>query len=249
MPGPEILIPATLALFLAATVKGFVGMGLPTVALALMTLSLDPRTAISLILVPMLATNLWQAVRGGPLSGIVVKYWRFAVALALFVVLSVWLTRGASDRVLLFVLGAIIVVFTALSWRNLIPEVPERFGRAFEIVCGAVGGIIGGMTAAWAAPIAIFLSARRAPRDEFVQATGFLISAGSLPLMLSYLALGHVERGNFGASFLLLIPVLFGFSIGEALRKRTDPEVFRKVFLLVFFGLGLNLIYRTTVGA
>lgn len=248
MLDPGTLIAATLALFLAATVKGFVGMGLPTVALALMTLVLDPRLAISLILVPMLVSNLWQAVRGEPVTQVARRYWRFAVALAVCVAFSVWLTRSASDRLLLFTLGAIIVVFTGLSWKNLIPEVPQRLSHPFEFGMGALGGLIGGMTAAWAGPIAIFLATKRVPRDAFVQATGFLIAAGSLPLMLTYFAVGHVNGELFVASFLLLLPTFAGFSLGEALRKRTDPELFRRVFLLVFLGLGLNLLYRASVG-
>ncbi len=248
MIDPGTLIAATLALFLAATVKGFVGMGLPTVALALMTLTLEPRTAISLILVPMLVSNLWQAVRGEPVTAVAMRYWRFAVPLAFCVALSVWMTQAVSDRVLLFTLGLIIVVFTGLSWRNLIPEVPAHLSHPFEIACGVFGGIIGGMTAAWAGPIAIFLSARRLPRDAFVQATGFLIAAGSLPLMLAYMAVGHVRIDHFWASFLLLLPTYAGFSLGEALRKRTDPDLFRQVFLVVFLGLGVNLLYRAALG-
>lgn len=248
MIAPDILLVASVALFLAATVKGFVGMGLPTVALALMTLSLDPRTAISLILVPMLMSNLWQTLRGDDLRAVIAKYWRFAAILFVTVGLSVWLTQSTSDRVLLLTLGVIIVIFTGLSWRKLIPVVPAGYERPFEAFCAFVTGAIGGMTAAWAAPVAIFLSAKRVPPDEFVQATGFLITVGSVPLLVSYVAVGHTEMGSVAASAILLIPTLLGFSIGEALRKRADPELFRRIFLLVFLGLGLNLLYRAATG-
>lgn len=245
----DALLFGSLALFCAAAIKGFVGLGLPTVALALMTLKLDPRAAISLILVPMLLSNLWQGLRGGKIGAVLAKYWRFALVLFVTVALSVWLTQGVGDRVLLFFLGSVVIAFTFLSWRKLIPTVPPRLDRPFEIAAAVATGIIGGMTAGWAAPLAIYLSAKRVTPDEFVQASGVLITVGSLPLMVSYIAVGHTDWDAILFSSLLLVPTLAGFSLGEMLRKRTDPQVFRAYLLLVFLGLGLNLFYRAVTGA
>ena len=50
----EILLFGSGALFFAGAIKGFIGIGLPTIAMALLTLSFDTRTAITLILIPTL---------------------------------------------------------------------------------------------------------------------------------------------------------------------------------------------------
>ncbi|RUZ51274.1 sulfite exporter TauE/SafE family protein, partial [Mesorhizobium sp. M7A.F.Ca.CA.004.05.2.1] len=53
------------AVFLAAGfVKGVVGMGLPTVAMGLLAVTMPPAQAAALLLSPSLVTNLWQLFTG-----------------------------------------------------------------------------------------------------------------------------------------------------------------------------------------
>ena len=48
---------------IAGTIKGVIGLGLPLVSLALLTVAIDLPHAMALLLVPPFITNLWQAVR------------------------------------------------------------------------------------------------------------------------------------------------------------------------------------------
>src|SRR5204863_7085245 len=57
-----ILIGATF--LLAGLVKGVIGMGLPTVAMGLLSLALPPAEAAAILVVPSLVTNIWQLVAG-----------------------------------------------------------------------------------------------------------------------------------------------------------------------------------------
>ena len=50
---------------LAGTVKGLVGLGLPTITIALTSLVLPLPEAIALIALPTIFTNVWQAAVGG----------------------------------------------------------------------------------------------------------------------------------------------------------------------------------------
>src|SRR5436305_14225626 len=56
---------AILAVFLlAGTVKGVVGMGLPTVAMGLLATAMPPPDAAAILLVPSFVTNVWQLLAG-----------------------------------------------------------------------------------------------------------------------------------------------------------------------------------------
>ncbi len=66
---PETLAVVATAFLLAGFVKGVVGLGLPTVALALLTATLGLREAVALMLVPSFATNLWQGLAVSAPSG------------------------------------------------------------------------------------------------------------------------------------------------------------------------------------
>ena len=50
---------------LAGAVKGVVGLGLPTVTLAVLTAAIGLKPAMALLLVPSFVTNFWQAAVGG----------------------------------------------------------------------------------------------------------------------------------------------------------------------------------------
>ena len=79
----ELLIVAAVFVAIAGAIKGFVGLGFPTAAMGLLTLTLPPRVAIAMILFPMLFSNIWQYVRAGDLLGTARRHWRFAVILAI----------------------------------------------------------------------------------------------------------------------------------------------------------------------
>ena len=65
---PFDLLALALTFLLAGGVKGVIGMGLPTVSLAILTLIHGLPEAMGLLLVPSFVTNLWQALAGGQLE-------------------------------------------------------------------------------------------------------------------------------------------------------------------------------------
>ena len=64
-----------------------IGLGLPTVCLALLTVAADLPTAMALLLVPSFATNLWQGLVGGQTKAILKRLWPF-LAMA---TMTVWI--------------------------------------------------------------------------------------------------------------------------------------------------------------
>lgn len=233
------------AFLVAGTIKGLVGIGLPTASIALMTLFLPPRMAIALILIPMIGSNFWQMIRGGDVRLLARRYGTFAVVLAVTVTVTALAARDVPDRFLTGALGAVILLFVAASWRGWVPALRPGWDRAAQIGFGAAAGAIGGLTSAWAAPLTIYLSTRRVQKDEFVAASGFLIVCGSVPLTMAYAWMGLLDTSAAGLSAALLIPTILGFSIGEAWRRKMSGTAFRQAVLIVFAVLGLNLLRRS----
>lgn len=237
-----------LVFLLAGTIKGIVGIGLPTIALSFMTLYLDPRTAIALILLPMTIANLWQVHRSGELRRTAIRYTPFLVTLVVGIAITVALTGDADERVLLGALGGAILIFVIVSFTKWAPQIPDRLDRLAQVVAGAFAGAMGGLTAVWGPPMAVYLASRNAGKDEFVRATGFLIFLGSLPLAAGYLWQGFVTWQLFAISVVALIPTFIGFALGERLRAHLSEEGFKKVLLAFFFVMSVNLLRRALFG-
>jgi uncharacterized membrane protein YfcA len=235
---------ATGAFLIAGTVKGLAGIGLPTAAIALMTLFIDPRTAIALVIFPMIGSNAWQLYRGGHLLRTARHYTPMAIVLFLGVAGTAFATQNVADRGLLAALGVVVLIFVAVSWKGLVPPIPVHHDRAAQIGFGLVAGVIGGMTAGWGAPLAMYLATKRVDKDEFVRASGFLIFVGSLPLCYAYIKIGFMTGPLAGISAAMLVPTLLGFSIGEILRRGLSGDGFKKAILILFVFLGLNLLRR-----
>ena len=95
---------------LAGFVKGVVGLGLPTISLALLTVLLDLPTAMALLVVPAFCTNLWQGFIGGHLALLSRRLWPLLLALIPFVWVGVALSNLFETAILTRTLGGMVVI-------------------------------------------------------------------------------------------------------------------------------------------
>jgi len=104
---------------LAGAVKGVIGLGLPTVSLALLTVALDLPSAMALLLMPSFVTNLWQASIGGNGRAILYRLWPF-LAMA---TVTVWMGATVLTRVhlslLSALLGMLLVIYATVNLSGL----------------------------------------------------------------------------------------------------------------------------------
>lgn len=241
---PTILLVASLAFLVAGAIKGAAGMGLPTAAIAGMTLVLEPRVAIAIVLFPMLVSNLWQWLSMGELMRSARQYAPFAAVLFTCVAITSVLAKNVLDQYLMVMLGCVIILFVIVSFSGKMPMLPDRHDIKAQMGFGLFAGVIGGMTSAWAAPMGIYLNMRDTQKEEFIRATGFLITFGSLPLCLTYAQLGFLTGPLALTSLAMIVPAMIGFTLGAVIRNRLPQRIFRNVVLGVFLVLALNLIRR-----
>lgn len=242
----ELIAVAIAAYVAAGVVKGTIGIGLPTAAITLFAqASGDTRLSIALVIVPMIVLNLWQCWRAGQ---VVATLKRFKVLSAVMLVSIGCAAFGASRMstpLVTLILGVSISLFAATSlWREW-PILPTRFDRHAQIITGVVCGVLGGLTAVWAPPIVIYLSALRLDKDAFVRTTGVLLFLGSLILGISYGVNDLLTPRQASLGLLLVIPALLGYALGEKLRERLSGSAFRKTVLIFFLLMGLNLVRRS----
>ena len=94
----QVAIVASVFL-IAGMVKGATGLRLPTVSLALLTMTVGLKPALALLLAPAFIMNVWQALTGGALLALTR---RFAVLL-LMLCAGIWLVRSGVPNDLLLV--------------------------------------------------------------------------------------------------------------------------------------------------
>lgn len=244
IPFDQTTLLIAVVFVIAGTVKGTIGIGLPTVSVGIMSQFFPPHFAIAVVIVPMVITNIWQVYRAGEWQVTARRYWLLIVMLAVSIWVTTFFTAKASPELLVAVIGVAIVIFAATSLARPMPPLPDRLDRRAQVVTGVTAGILGGLTSIWSPPMVTYLLARRVERDDFVRAAGLFIFLGSLPLALGFWQTGLLDGPVAQISAWMILPTLAGFTIGEALRRRMEPERFRRVVLWIFLFMGLNLLRR-----
>jgi len=242
-----LIVFATLAFLFAGTIKGTIGIGMPTAAIGILSQVIEPKTAIALVVLPTFASNAWQMIRSGDILRACKDYWIFIVVMMVVLLATTFVTGVVSQETLLLIIGFVVVAFSLTSLFFSPPRLPEQFDKHAQFTLGAVAGVLGGLTAVWAAPIVIYLVSRRTEKDEFIRATGLLITFGSLPLMFGFWKNGLFNGETAPLSAFLIIPALLGFRLGEAIRARLPVDGFATSVQVVFLLMGLNIIRRAFV--
>src|SRR5882672_7040015 len=78
MSDPLLLLIAAAFLF-AGFVKGVIGLGLPTVSMGLLAVTMQPSHALAIVIVPAVVTNIWQTFVGPYLRDIMRRLWPLMV--------------------------------------------------------------------------------------------------------------------------------------------------------------------------
>lgn len=138
---------AGLTFLLAGTIKGTVGVGLPTTSVGILSQGLDPRLAVALVVFPIMVSNAWQVLRSGETLRALKDYWLFAVVLMLVLWPTTALTAAVSEAVLLIILGAVIVGFALINLLFTPPRLPDRYDKPAQFAGGVFGGLMGAFTA------------------------------------------------------------------------------------------------------
>lgn len=239
------LVLIAVTFLLAGGVKGVIGMGMPTVSLALLTATVGLHPAMGLLLVPTVVTNIWQAFAGGHLRKILRRQWLFLGGSAIAVWPGVHVLASVDPRWMSLLLGVLIVLYSVAGLgllRARMPRLPERPTGA---VAGLLNGLITGMTGSSVFPGVAFLQSLKLPRDELVQSMGILFTVCTMALAVSMGGQGMLNNQLLLASAGALLPAMLGMWLGQHLRQRMSETVFRRVF---FAGLLLMGVYLTARG-
>lgn len=229
------------AFLVAGLVKGTAGMGLPPTAIALTTLVLPMSDALALMTVPTLATNVWQAFWGGHLRTMLRRFWIMGVAIMSGIFVSALTLRSLGSPLSVGLLGVILVIFSLTAFVAWRPHVPTHHEWWANPLSGAATGLIGGMTGMAAVPFLPYMQSLTLTRDELIQALGILFVVFTAALTVALADAGAFTITNGVGTLFATAPTALGMWLGQKLRRAVSPEVFRRMFLAVMFGVGIHL--------
>ena len=234
---------------LAGFVKGVIGMGLPTIAMGLLSVAMPPAQAAALLVLPSLVTNVWQIF--GPGWWLLVR--RLATMLA-GVCLGIaagagWLTgqaHGQGGRVTAS-LGVALIAYALLGLLKVRLHVPAQHERWLSPLVGLATGLVTAASGVFVIPAVPYLNALGLDKEGLVRAFGISFLVSTIALAVSLRSGGALEMGNAVGSLLALLPALLGMALGQWVRLRVQPELFKKIFFSGLLALGSYLVLRSAL--
>lgn len=238
-----VLVSAVAAL-VAAFVKGVIGLGFPTLATPLLTLVLDVKVAVVVLIVPNLVMDGIQLARRGAPWATMRRLASLLVFGAVGTVVGTRLLVTLPSRVVTLVLGAFVLLFVLLNATRVSPRVPGRWEPWLSPFAGLLAGVVGGITNVPGTPLAIYFYALGMDKIEFVRAVASTFLIYKLIQLGAVAWFGFLTWPLLGVSLALTVVALGGFALGLGVQDRLEPRAFNRAVLVFLAALGLWLILR-----
>jgi uncharacterized protein len=237
----SFLILIASAFLLAGFIKGVLGLGLPTVSMGLLAVTMPPGQAIAIVIVPAIVTNIWQTFGGPYLRDIMRRLWPLMVGTVIGIWLNARLLTGPYAPYGTVVLGTLLVVYAILGLSEISFKVARRDEKWIGGIVGLITGVVSAATGVQVIPSMPYLQAIGMEKDELVQALGVFFTVATLALAFNLTAAGLMTAATALPGAVAMAASFTGMFLGQAVRTRMRPDVFRRWFLISMILLGLYL--------
>ncbi|CDG85271.1 sulfite exporter TauE/SafE family protein [Janthinobacterium agaricidamnosum] len=229
---------------LAGLVKGVVGLGLPTVAMGLLSLLMPPMEAAALLIVPSMVTNVWQLAAGPGLAPLLRRLWPMLLAVCGGTLAGGALLPRDGGPAAAIALGLALVLYALAGLAAVRMAVPRAWEARLAPLIGLATGALTSATGVFVLPAVPYLQGLGLAKDALVQALGLAFTVSTMALAASLALQGAFSAGAASHSLYALLPALGGMLIGQWLRQHLQPALFQQCFFAGLLLLGLHSTLR-----
>ena len=156
----SIIAAVFCSLIAAGFLKGIIGVGMPVVALPLLSLFIDVKSAAMLLSMPLILSNLPQALEGGKTGLCLMQLMPVILGMIPGLFLGVRVLLALDANVAKIVAGLVLMGVGGVTLLAPKLQLQSRLVLPTGITIGFFGGILGGITAMSGPLVFIFLLAK-----------------------------------------------------------------------------------------
>jgi uncharacterized membrane protein YfcA len=216
-------------------------MGMPPIAIGLMSFAVPLESSIAIMALPTALTNIWQAIYGEGFGRLMGRFWTMGVtAMAGILLVGLLFSNLGSPKTTGWV-GVLLVLYSLIALTPWRPKVSCRAERWANPLIGLLSGAVAGSTGVAAVPFLPYMQSLDIDRHDLVQALGimFVFITGMLAVSLALHGAYHLT--NVVAGIAAIAPTMLGVWLGQKARYRLSPETFRRFFIFGMLAVGLHL--------
>jgi uncharacterized membrane protein YfcA len=231
-----------LALVFSAFIKGSLGLGFSTICLAILVNIIELKTAISIVILPSLVSNLIVMFEAGKLQISLKIFWLMIVMTAPGMLLGLQLLRQTDNSMSIKLLAIVLFLYGCWGLRNRQFKIPNKLIPTLNPIIGFMTGVINGATGSQIFPVMPYLLSLNISKDILVQTINLSFTLSSLIMLISLSQLNALNTASILTYSLGILPVMLGVYIGGKVRNRLDQERFKKAVMILIVILGLLLL-------
>jgi uncharacterized membrane protein YfcA len=239
---PTIIAAVACSLILAGLLKGIIGVGMPVVALPLLSLFIDIKSAAMLMSMPLIFSNVPQALEGGQTGRCLMQLMPVILGTIPGLFLGVRVLLVVDTSVAKIIAGLVLMGIGGVTLLAPKLQLQSRFVLPTGITFGFFGGILGGIAAMAGPLVFIFLLAKGLSGKTFTKEASLylIVSAGLLAILLT--ASRQFSWLDVSVSAAAMLPVVLGMYVGQHMRDKIAPETFEKLVLIAVIAAGAELL-------
>jgi uncharacterized membrane protein YfcA len=238
----SIMAAVVCSLIVAGLLKGMIGVGMPVVALPLLSLFIDVKSAAMLLSMPLIFSNLPQALEGGQTGRSLMQLMPVILGMIPGLFLGVRALLALDANVAKMIAGLVLMGVGGITLLAPKPQLAPRLTLPAGITFGFFGGILGGIAAMPGPLVFIFLLAKGLRGKAFTKEASLylVVSAGLLAVLLT--ASREFSWLDVWVSAVAMLPVALGMYLGQHLRDKITPETFERLVLIAVIAAGAELV-------
>jgi uncharacterized membrane protein YfcA len=243
----EFLAPAAaaFAIFLGGLIKGAVGLGAPLVAVPVLAAIYGVKTAIAVMTVPLIVSNIWQiwtyraTVEGRSMLKLLL------LGCIAGVVLGTFLLGLLPEAWLSLFLALMLFLYLGLALARPSWILPQPIATKLALPVGFVTGTLQG-AAGLSTPVgATFIHAQRLGREAQVFAASAMFFTLSATQIVALFTIDVMTAELALASVAALLPIMLGVWSGQYLGARFSRKTFERMTLLVILAVAVGLLAQS----
>ena len=242
-----ILVLLIISLTVAGLMKGIVGVGLAQVGLPLLAMLIDVRAAVMLLSIPLVLSNVPQALDGGDTIACLMRLVPVLLGMIPGILIGVTVLVGGDPVITKMMAGSVIVLAAGLTLIAPRFQLRESFKTPVGVVAGFAGGALGGVAAQSGPLVFTYLLAKGLRGKEFTKEASLFLVLSSALLAIFLSSSRIFSWVDLAFSSAALIPVGIGMCLGQRLRDVVPAHFFKAAVLAVVLASGLVLIYKACI--
>jgi uncharacterized membrane protein YfcA len=235
------------ALLLGGMVKGVVSIGVPLVAMPILSQFMPIKEAVLLLSMPIILGNIPQALEGGdmlptvrriaaPLIGTVVGN---IVGVSVLISLAPHRAQAAA--------GTLLIVAALLLLLSPRLTLSPAWAKPAGFVLGFGAAVMESIASVPGPLLAMYLIATGATGKAFTKQIAIILVVSIVTLFAAFSGGAHASWSDLIISACASVPVIIGMLLVRPLRDRLPPAAFRVLVLLFVLAAAAQMVWKSGV--